>query len=996
MAEDKNFPSGLPESVARLVERFRANRENYMSSDYNEANVRMEFIDPLLEALGWDVQNKRGLAEPYKPVRVEDSLRIAGKARAPDYSLRIGGARKILVEAKRPGINLKRDAESARQLRRYAWSAGVPVGILTDFEEFAVYDCRGRPRVSHSAAHARIRYFTCEQYGEQWEWLQNFFSPEAIELGNLDRLVADLGERRGAESVSGAFLGQIEKFRRDLAREIAAKNRRLSERELNNVVRQTLDRIIFLRVCEDRGVEDYGKLRDAVHGGNSYEGLKGLFRAADRRYNSGLFYFRAERGRGKPDALSMKLKIGNAPLRKIADALYPPESPYDFSVIGVDILGRAYEEFLGGEIRITPARQAKVKVKPEVRKQGGIFYTPEWVVRYIIGRALRDVLPDNAPARKFRALDPACGSGSFLLGAYEFLLKWHLDKYCKNPKRHLRAGRIVRDDRGEFRLSLSERREILTSNLWGVDKDEQAVEVAKLSLMLKCLEGENAGSVGAMRDLGLRALPDLGANIRAGNSIIAPDYHAELAPDPAEILRINAFDWSREFPQIIGKEGGFDAVVGNPPYVRQETLGEGFKEYAQARYEVYDGTADLFSYFVERGMSLLKSGGRFSYIVSNKWMRARYGRPLREFLRKRQLLEIVDFGVQQVFPDATTYTCILTAGGGRPGAKFRAVKIEKLPNGGDDLAEMVESRHWKIPRASLKDSGWSLAETDASILMEKLRCESAPLINVVGEIYRGVVTGFNQAFVITDAKRKELIKRDAKSARLIKPFAAGRDVKRYAPLSGGKWLIFVPRGANIADYPAIRAHLEQYRQQLRPRPANWSGKKWQGRSSGSHKWFELQSATDYHAEFGERKIIFPDISPRPNFTLDDGGFFCGNTAYFMPLTDMALLAILNSSLAAFYFTHTCAPARGGYLRFYREYVRDFPIPCRFSGDAKLRAELGKLAESAMRETVAMGKAKDSHMREAHSRLLAELNRKIDERVFALYGLTTQEARIALG
>ena len=210
MAEDKKFPSGLPESVARLVGRFRANRENYMSSDYNEANVRMEFIDPLLEALGWDVQNKRGFAEPYKPVRVEDSLRIAGKASAPDYSLRIGGARKILVEAKRPGINLKKDAESARQLRCYAWGVEAPVCILTDFEEFAVYDCRGRPRDSHSAAHARIRYFTCEQYGEQWEWLKNFFSPEAIELGNFDRLVADLGNRRG--SGGGGGRGKVKKL----------------------------------------------------------------------------------------------------------------------------------------------------------------------------------------------------------------------------------------------------------------------------------------------------------------------------------------------------------------------------------------------------------------------------------------------------------------------------------------------------------------------------------------------------------------------------------------------------------------------------------------------------------------------------------------------------------------------------------------------------------------------------------------------------------------
>ena len=227
MAEDKNFPSGLPESVARLVERFRANRENYMSSDYNEANVRMEFIDPLLEALGWDVQNKRGFAEPYKPVKVEDSLRIAGKASAPDYSLRIGGARKILVEAKRPGVALKRGSEAALQLRRYGWNLGVSVGALTNFSEFAVYDCRERPRAAHSAGHARIRYFSLDEYGEQWEWMARHLSPDGIQAGELDRLLGDARKMRGAENVGDAFLRQMEKFRVDLAREIARGKRQV-------------------------------------------------------------------------------------------------------------------------------------------------------------------------------------------------------------------------------------------------------------------------------------------------------------------------------------------------------------------------------------------------------------------------------------------------------------------------------------------------------------------------------------------------------------------------------------------------------------------------------------------------------------------------------------------------------------------------------------------------------------------------------------------------
>ena len=992
--------SAFPEAVAGLVDRFRAGRDRYMAADYNEANVRVEFIDPFLEALGWDVQNKAGAAEQYKPVKVEDSLRIAGKARTPDYSLRIGGVRKIMVEAKKPGVNLKANAEAARQLRSYAWSVETPVGVLTNFEEFAVYDCHKRPRATHPAAYARIRYFTCEDYGANWEWLAGHFSPDAIMRGELDRLAADPGARRGAESVSDAFLEQMEKFRDILAREIAMRNPDLSERELNHAVRRTLDRIVFLRVCEDRGVENYGRLREAVRRKNAYEELMKLFRAADGRYNSGLFYFRAEKGRGKPDSLSAKLNIGDRPLRDIADALYPPESPYDFAVIGADILGRAYERFLGKEIRLTPGHHARVLEKPEVRKQGGVFYTPEWVVRHIVNRALGGALRGGAPARKFRVLDPACGSGSFLLGAYEFLLEWHLAKYAKNPKPHLAAGRIVKDDRGEFRLSLAERREILTANLWGVDKDEQAVEVAKLSLMLKCLEGENAGSIGAMRELGLRALPDLGRNIRAGNSVIAPDYHHGLTPDGAEILRINAFDWPREFPRIIREEGGFDAVVGNPPYVRQEILGHGFKKYAEKRYAVYHGAADLFSYFIERGLSLLKPGGRFSHIVANKWMRAEYGRPLRKFLRGRELLAIEDFGVQQVFPGATTYTCILTAGGGRPGANFRAAKMEKLPAAGENFSRMAEERMHNVSFASLGDSGWSLARADAAGLLEKMRRGGVPLIEFVGgEIYRGVVTGFNRAFVIGDAEREELIRRDPKSAELIRPFAVGKDVKRYAPLPGGKWLIFARRGVNIADYPAIREHLERHRQKLRPRPENWSGeKKWPGRKPGRYKWFELQDPVQYHAVFSKAKIVYPNISREPNFTLDLDGILTNQKCFVIPTDDKALLAILNSSLCLFFFKNVLPELRGGFHEPSLVHFKDFPVPPIRGGgkDVKLRRELGDLAAAALRETKALGEDSDSHLREVRSRVLAEINAKIDERVFMLYNLSKAEMKIISG
>ena len=1013
----KSAAAAPPRAVAELVDRFRANRDRYLAADYNEANVRLEFIDPLLEALGWDVQNKAGAAEQYKPVKVEDSLRIAGKARAPDYSLRIGGARKILVEAKKPGVNLKGGAEAARQLRRYAWSAEALVGVLTNFEEFAVYDCRERPRATHPVAHARIRYFTCEDYGANWEWLAEHFSPDAIMRGNLDRLAADLGGAggtggsRGAESVGDAFLRQMEKFRADLAREIALRNPKLTERELNSATQRTLDRIIFLRVCEDRGVENFGRLRVAAARPDVYAAMMKLFRAADRRFNSGLFYFRQERGRGRPDELTPNLRVSNKALCDIVGELYWPSSPYDFSALSADILGQVYERFLGREIRLTAGHQARVTEKPEVKKQGGVYYTPEWVVKHIVARAVGDALRgrSHSQARKLRVLDPACGSGSFLLGAYQFLLDWHLAEYGANPAPHLRAGRILKDDRGGLRLSLAERRAILMANLWGVDKDEQAVEVTKLSLMLKCLEGESAGSIGNPRALGMRALPDLSRNIRAGNSIIAPDFYPGLvAPrDDREVKRINAFEWRDNFPQIIGEEGGFDAVIGNPPYVRQEVLGEEFKEYAKCRYAVHHNKADLFAYFIERGLSLLKPGGRFSYIVANRWLRADYGGPLREFLRERAAIEeIADFGELPVFRGAATFPCIVVfrkppRGRKAPSQRFHFAAIKRLEF--ERLADEIRRERRLVDERAIRGGRWTMAAPEECGIFDKMAKAGIPLKKAASAPTMGIKTGLNEAFVIDDATRRRLIRGNRQSARLMRPVVRGDDVRGYAPLPGGKWLICIPRGFTgerrgksgprafmESAHPAVMRHLALREKELKRRD-----------DQGDH-WWELR-ACSYYGELKKAKIVLPIISMERRMTFDRDGIYLTNSACFIASEDLVLLAILNSRLAQFWMKRHASvlgdPDNRGRINWLPQDVERIPIPPvrpNRKADAKLRGEIAALARQMLDARARIAATTDPSVRENLEAVFTRMDREMDEKVFALYNLTRREAKLVSG
>ncbi len=581
----------IPPEILELVERFNRNLKEYRSPQYNEAAVRQELVNPFFKALGWDMDNTAGYAEPYKDVIHEDALKIGGTTKAPDYSFRIGGQRKFFVETKKPAVNLQTDNAAAFQIRRYAWTAKLPLSILTDFEELAVYDCRVEPDRKDRPSVARLKLFAYTEYAERWDEIAGLFSPLAIQRGAFDKYAAEK-TRRGTAPVDVAFLKEIEGWRETLAKNIAARNS-LSAPELNDAVGRIIDRIIFLRICEDRGIEPGYPLQILQGGPNTYARMVELFRRADTRYNSGLFHFEPEKGRlHQPDELTPALSIDNKPLKDILARLYYPNSPYAFEYMPWEILGQVYEQFLGKVIRLEK-NKAVIEEKPAVKKAGGVFYTPASIVRAIVEKTIGPLCDGKTPAEvaALKILDPACGSGSFLLGAYEYLLDWHLKWYSTNqPEAHAKQSQPpiyqapVADPTAHgptWRLSSHERKRILLDNIFGVDIDSQAVEVTKLSLLLKVLEGETDESLQMqMRAKAVRgALPDLDSNIKCGNSLL--DSASEARPETRdltdeEITRVNAFDWQKQFATVFkvggSKAGGFDAIIGNPPYIRIQEM----------------------------------------------------------------------------------------------------------------------------------------------------------------------------------------------------------------------------------------------------------------------------------------------------------------------------------------------------------------------------------------------------------------------------------------
>lgn len=631
-----------PPLILELVGRFDRHLDDYKSGNYNETQVRREFIDPFFESLGWDVNNRSGHAEAYKDVIHEDAVKVGGITKAPDYSFRIGGQRKFFVEAKKPSINLKDIPTAAFQVRRYAWSAKLPLSIVTDFDELAVYDCRNKPDQKDRADYARIQYYTFRQYADKWDEIAAVFSKDAILKGSFDKYAESNKAKRGTAEVDRAFLAEIESWREILARNIALRNK-LSVRELNEAVQRTIDRIIFLRIAEDRGIEEYGALRGIISGTNTYRRLRELFYKADDRYNSGLFHFRHEKEEVEPpDTLTADLVIDDKPLKEILNRLYYPESPYEFTVLPADILGQVYEQFLGKVIRLTSDHRAVVEDKPEVKKAGGVFYTPTYIVQYIVKNTVGKLLEGKTPkkAEALRILDPACGSGSFLLGAYQYLLDWHLAWYTENdPEKWAKARKpaIYRvhglDHGSAWNLTTAERKRILLNNIYGVDIDSQAVEVTKLSLLLKVLEGETGETL--TRQLQLfqeRALPDLGNNIKCGNSLIGPDYYEGKQMgmlDTEELQRVNVFDWQAEYSDIF-KAGGFDAVIGNPPY--GYFISSDQQKYFLGCYKFQDYQKDLYLLFLERYHLILKKNAMLGVIISNTWLQSVTLRKIRQYM----------------------------------------------------------------------------------------------------------------------------------------------------------------------------------------------------------------------------------------------------------------------------------------------------------------------------------------------------------------------------
>lgn len=988
-----------PKEMVNLVERFNDHLAEYKSGKYKETEVRRDFIDPMFEALGWDVANKAGYAEQYREVIHEDAIKIGRTTKAPDYCFTLHGRRMFFVEAKKPSVNIEKDIAAAYQVRRYAWTAKLQLSILTDFEEFAVYDCRVKPDKKDKASRARVLYIKFDQYVDRWDEIARVFSKEAILKGSFDNYIEEKGVKRGTAVVDDEFLAEIESWRELLAKNIALRNPTLDQRLINFAVQRVIDRIIFLRICEDRGIEEYGQLMALQNGNNNYSRMLPLLRKSDQKYNSGLFHFSNEKGRATdPDKISLRLMIDDKVIKTVLSHLYYPDSPYEFSVLPSDILGQVYERFLGKVIRLTAGHRAKVEDKPEVKKAGGVFYTPTYVVEYIVKLTLGKIVENKTPSQvaKIRVCDPACGSGSFLLGAYQFLLDWYRDYYVERGSRTQRRL-VFQGPGGEWRLVTQERKRILLTNIFGVDIDPQAVEVTKLSLLLKVLEGENEDTLN--RQLSLlqeRALPDLGNNIKCGNSLIEPDFwdDGELALFSEDEKDVNPFDWDAGFPSIMAG-GGFDAIIGNPPYIRIQRIQKKEADYFYSHYESPTSKMDISLIFLERALvNLLKINGIAGFICTSQWLSTNYGKNLRRMLSDGRLRRLVHFGSLPVFKTAQTYPAIfIISPKAEKELSFTRIKRTKeLSLHGIQSAPVVN-----MATEDLGEDPWLLGGINLPKHLSEKKI-NYKILNEIGKAYIGTKSGRNDTFVLSIDQAESYGLEES----ILIPYAKkGSDVERYCTVDTDLLIIYpYQRGKDgkpilISEktlrtkYPMIHAHLLKDKKLLRVRK---DSRKYY---ADGYDWYRHLRAGKF-TYIEAPKLALKGIALRPSVgLLPVGVAFDGARCPSIIIDDLHghdikyFLALLNSKALAVYLNSYCPQKLNGYVEYSAKGLGKAPIRLLDLSNRKENAQhdsVVKLSQSLISLHARLGVPQTpTEIAQVRTRII-RAEKRLDAIIYTLYGL----------
>ena len=997
-------------AVQALAKDFEENRRHYLSPGYQESEVRKDFIDKFLIALGWDVHHDWQKNPFEQEVKVERGVTMQEAQKRADYAFFVGPNFRdvrFFVEAKKPFGDIA-TAQNYFQTIRYGWNAQTPVAVLTDFEQFQILDCRYKPDVDTALSHC-IQKFHFSEYADHDKFavIYHLFSRDAVAAGSLDKFAAELPKKRGKavqrglfkggwQSIDEAFLEELDGYRDVLARSFKNKNPALDGDALTEITQRTIDRLVFIRFLEDKMIHPENLISEFGNKGTAWKDFIAASRKLDGIYNGIVF---------KQHAIldAPGFKVDDGEFAGICEKLAHVNSPYDFNSIPIHILGSIYERFLG-KVIVTTAKRATLEEKPEVRKAGGVYYTPEYIVRYIVENTVGKQIEGKTPAQiaEMRFADIACGSGSFLLGVFDLLLSYHGKWFNANPDKAKKAGCVLGED-GAWHLSLKQRREILVNNIYGVDIDNQAVEVAQLSLYLKLLEDETTASARQHQlEFHETILPSLNKNIVCGNSLIGTDILTGQLFASEEERKLNPMDYEQRFPEIM-KRGGFDAIVGNPPYVRIQRIDECQARYLFLKYKTPASKTDLSQLFLERALALANKTGLVGYICTSQWMSTDYGRKMRAELSDGRLHKIFDFGSLPVFANADTYPAIFILSP-TPAKSIRYQKATNITQLNRESLDLIPVSDIKL--SQLSDAPWTLGGLSVVSILEQSKLPWKPL-RALGQAFIGTLTGMDAAFVIDQETAREQKLED----ELLLPYAyRGAEVQSYLKTRPSARVIYPYRETAEGSpelisekelrksYPKIHGYLSGFKDELRKRMDS------RKLYADGPDWYRHLRAGSFRY-IRPAKLLVKGIDTKITVgLLDEDTSFNGANCPAIILGDKThsknyFLGILNSRLMSFYLRQVCPPKLGGYTRFNANNLNELPV--RVLDDAnvgdKTRYErIVELVEQMLATKPQLAAAQSDKDKDFYGHKCESLDRQIDALVYELYGLTDKEVKIVEG
>jgi len=907
--------------IKDLVKKYHSNRETYLKADYNETQLRTDFLDPFFELLGWDIKNTQGKPTNEREVLLEEGLKAdaTSNTKKPDYTFRLYSERKFFLEAKKPSVKIEKDNEPAKQVRRYGFTAKLKISVLSNFEYLAIYDCSQEVHKDDDVTKSRINIYHYTEYEDAFEAIKEQLGHHSVYSGHFDDVWIDIEEQLKFSSVDNLFLKQINDWRITLGKEIFSHNPKINNEELNDIVQSYVNSIIFLRVCEDRNLENYKTLLNFANN-KDFKALINKFKEADKKYNAGLF--------NHPLTKEIISNNGSA-FWIIIKQLYFPESTYSFSVFSSDILGNIYEIFLSEQL-VIENDTINLKKKPE-NIDRDIVTTPTYIIQDILRQTVVKHCENKTDTEILNSTfaDIACGSGAFLLEIFQLLQDILIDYYLNDDK-----TKLIHTSINTYKLPFDIKKQILENCIFGVDKDYNAVEASKFGLLLKLLENEDNSTISTP------ALPNL-ENIQFGNSLIDSSIITDANQE-----KINPFDFGKT---------KFDVIVGNPPYMATEHMKQFtplelplYKKHFSSSYKQFD----KYFLFIERGLELLKPNGLFGYIVPSKFTKVGAGKKLRELLAKNQKVEqIISFGANQVFHHKTTYTCLLILNNQKQ-EEIKYLEVDTLKNW--KTRQIKNELFDTIKFNELNSDTWILVSGQLKQAYNNIINQSETLENLIGSdnIYNGIQTSANNIYIHTKTKEDNKYiyftkeQKDWKiEKKLTRPYyktSSGRDnLNTYRPFSPNAFVIYpyikTKKGIQFVEleklkknFPFAFTFLNHYRNKLdnpkrdiKPTPET------------ENEWYRYGRHQSLDKCDVPAKIIVGVLSQGDKYAIDYYGTLIssGGTAGYCMITlpenfqysIYYIQALLNSKYLEWFSSLIGEVFRGGYIARGTKVLKKLPI-----------------------------------------------------------------------